>query len=268
MIMNILIPDEGSIRVFGQPCGRATQEKIGYLPEERGLYPKMKTGDLLQFFAELKGVQRSEARRRARQWLDRVALADWEDKKVNELSKGMQQKLQFIVAVIADPPILILDEPTSGLDPVNASLLREILLELHTSGRTILFSTHRMEDAERLCDHVLLIHRGHKVLDGALHQIRAAAGKNSIRVEYSGNGAALKQAPFVANVDNYGNYAELRLAPGARIPEILRFLAERLEITSFEPIEPTLNQIFLEHVGEQADVETGDHLAARVPATR
>jgi ABC-2 type transport system ATP-binding protein len=268
MIVNMLVPDSGSVAVLGEPCGSATQDKIGYLPEERGLYPKMKIGDLLVFFAQLKNVPRAEAFQRSRRWLERVGLAEWQQKMVNELSKGMQQKIQFIVAVIANPPVLILDEPTSGLDPVNANLLREILLELRRDGKTILFSTHRMEDAERLCDHVCLINRGHKVLDGELTQIRAAAGKSAIRVEYSGDVSILRRAPGVAGVDDYGHYAELRLSPSARAPEILRFLAPQLEISRFELIEPTLNQIFLEKVGEPAHEETIHHLETGVSATR
>ncbi|MGH9489473.1 MAG: ABC transporter ATP-binding protein [Terriglobales bacterium] len=249
MIMNILLPDEGQIEIQGRPADAKSKDAIGYLPEERGLYTKMKVGDVLDFFAELKGVPKAEAARRVDRWLERVELTAWKDHKINELSKGMQQKIQFIVSVLGDPPILILDEPSSGLDPVNANLLREILLELRAAGKTILFSTHRMEEAERLCDHICLIHRGVKLLDGELGAIRAAAGKSAVRIEFRGDGAVVRGAPGVAGADDYGNYAEARLAPGADPAALLRYLTGKLDVTGFHLQEPTLNQIFLEQVG-------------------
>lgn len=249
MIMNILVPDAGQIEIQGRLAGAQSKDAIGYLPEERGLYTKMKVGDVLHFFAELKGVPKAQAGPRVDRWLERVELAGWKDRKINELSKGMQQKIQFIVSVLGDPPILILDEPSSGLDPVNANLLREILLELRASGKTILFSTHRMEEAERLCDHICLIDRGAKLLDGELAAIRAAAGKSSARIEFRGDGSVVRQAPGVAGADDYGNYAEARLAPGADPAALLRYLTGKLEVTGFSLQEPTLNQIFLEQVG-------------------
>ncbi len=253
MIVNILMPDAGSIRIQGRAAGADTKDLIGYLPEERGLYQKMKVGEMLEFLAELKRVPASEAKGRVRRWLERVELGAWADKKVNDLSKGMQQKIQFIAAVIADPPILILDEFSSGLDPVNANQLKDILLDLRAQGKTILFSTHRMEEAERLCDYVCLIHRGRKVLDGKLADVRAAAGKSTLRVSYRGEAALLRQAPGVLGVDDFGNAAELKLSPeaqsGAGVAAIVRFLAPQLELTGCEQLEPTLNQIFLETVG-------------------
>ncbi|HXR97823.1 MAG TPA: ATP-binding cassette domain-containing protein [Terriglobales bacterium] len=256
MIVNILAPDSGSIRIQGKPGGDGIKDLIGYLPEERGLYAKMKVRELLEFFAALKGVPAATAKPRVAEWLERLELGSWGEKKVNEMSKGMQQKVQFIVAVIADPPILILDEFSSGLDPVNANLLKDVLLELRGRGKTILFSTHRMEEAERICDHVCLINRGHKVLDGRLAELRAAAGKSTLRVDCGGDRALLRQAPGVLQVDDFGNYAELRLAPEAQsaaaAAQILRFLAPKLEITRFELLEPTLNQIFLDTVGAAA----------------
>lgn len=256
MMVNILVPDAGRVTIQGQPVGDHTKDLIGYLPEERGLYPKMKVRELLEFFAELKNVPAAEAKARVRRWLERVELAAWGEKKINELSKGMQQKVQFVVAVIADPPILILDEFSSGLDPINANLLKDILLELRGQGKTILFSTHRMDEAERLCDHVCLIDRGRKVLDGRLAELRAAAGKSTLRVDYRGPSVVLRQAPGVTAVDDFGNYAELRLAPDAQssaaVAAILRCLAPQLEITRFELLEPSLNQIFLDTVAADA----------------
>lgn len=267
MIMGIFLPDAGDIRILGNPVGPSTRDCIGYLPEERGLYPKMKVGELLAYFAALKMVPAGEIEARVTRWLDRVGLAEWRDRKVNELSKGMQQKIQFIVSVISDPPILILDEPSSGLDPVNANLLREMLLELRAAGKTILFSTHRMEEAERLCDAICLIHRGEKVIDGTLKEIRSASGKSALRIDYRGEARWLREAPGVAAFDDYGNYAELRLLPGADAAQILRFLAPHLDITRFELLEPTLNQIFLEKVGNH-EVENADRRPPGVPAAR
>ncbi len=265
MIVSILIPDAGVVHIQGRPAGADTKDLIGYLPEERGLYQKMKVGELLEFLAELKRVPAGEARRRVRHWLERVELGAWADKKVNDLSKGMQQKIQFIAAVIADPPILILDEFSSGLDPVNANQLKDILLDLRAQGKTVLFSTHRMDEAERLCDTVCLIHRGRKVLDGTLAEIRAAAGKATLRVNYRGDAALLRQAPGVTAVDDFGNAAELKLAPEAQsapgVAAIVRFLAARLELTRCEQLEPTLNQIFLETVGAASAAGAGASLA-------
>lgn len=256
MMVNILVPDEGTVHIQGQPGGDHVKDKIGYLPEERGLYPKMKVGELLEFFAALKSVPPHQARARARHWLERLNLGAWAGKQVNELSKGMQQKVQFIVAVIADPPILILDEFSSGLDPINANELKDVMLELRQQGKTILFSTHRMEEAERLCDHVCLIDHGAKVLDGGLDAIRAAAGKSTLRIESRGDRALLRQAPGVAAVADYGNYAELRLSPEAQSPaavaQIVRFLAPQLEITGFELQVPSLDQIFIDTIAGSA----------------
>lgn len=245
MIMNILMPDQGEIQILGRPAGRKEQDQIGYLPEERGLYAKMKILDQLTYFGELKNVPRAEARRRGQHWLQRLELSDWADKKVNELSKGMQQKLQFAVTLLADPPILILDELTSGLDPVNASLVREVLLELRGQGKTILFSTHRMEDAERLCDSICLIAQGRKLLDGNLNQIRAGFGKQTARIEFTGEAQWLHQAPGVRKTDLYDSYAELQLQSADAAPEVVRFLAPRVNIRKFEILVPSLDEIFL-----------------------
>lgn len=252
MMVHILVPDAGAVCIQGEPAGDRLKRRIGYLPEERGLYPKMKVRELLEFFAALKGIPAPEARMRVRGWLERLELGAWGDKQVNELSKGMQQKIQFIVAVIADPPILILDEFSSGLDPINANELKDVLLELRAQGKTILFSTHRMEEAERLCDHVCLIDHGVKVLDGRLEAIRAAAGQSTLRVDCRGERALLRQAPGVLAVADFGNYAELRLAPEAQsaagVGAIVRFLASRLDLTGFALQAPSLNQIFIDTI--------------------
>src|SRR5215470_1027414 len=187
MIMRILIPDEGSIQVLGEPLSERAQDWIGYLPEERGLYPRMQVRKLLIFLGALKGLAEKEANRRARAWLERLELADWSEKKVIDLSKGMQQKVQFIAAVIHRPPLLILDEPFSGLDPINAVVVKDIMLELRQQGSTIILSTHRMEQVEMMCDSICLINKGQSVLEGELAAIKRSYGKNTVRLEYSGD---------------------------------------------------------------------------------
>ncbi len=270
MITGILLPDAGRIEIFGHAAGRASRDLLGYLPEERGLYPKMKLREQLVFFARLKSVPRAEAERRAGYWLERLELQDWGGRRLNELSKGMQQKAQFAVSLLGEPRVLILDEMTSGLDPVNAELVRQILLEQRAAGKTILFSTHRMEDAERLCDSICLIARGRKLLDGDINEVRARAGRQTARLDFRGDAGLLQQAPGVLQADLYGNYAELRLAQPDQAPALLRWLAPRLEITRFELLQPTLNQIFLETVargGETAEPHPGEAAAAGSEAT-
>jgi ABC-2 type transport system ATP-binding protein len=249
MILGILLPDSGQISVLGQSPGSGVRNRIGYLPEERGLYPKMKVAEVLQFFGELNGGRAAEIRQAVARWLQRLELADWANRRVNELSKGMQQKVQFIVSVICNPDVLILDEPSSGLDPISANVLKDVLLELRAAGKTILFSTHRMEDAERLCDYVCLIHHGRKVLDGHLDQVRSSGGSLAARVDYAGDSGLLRQAPGVTDVNDYGRYAELRLQAGVEPAALLRWLSQRLEVGRFEVLNPSLNQIFLEAVG-------------------
>ncbi len=182
MIMNILVPDSGSIRVLDEPVSDSTRDKIGYLPEERGLYPRMKVLEIIVFLAALHGLTQAEAASRAKEWLDRLGLSEWSDKKLVDLSKGMQQKVQFITSVIHRPPLMILDEPFSGLDPVNAATIQEIMLDMRKQGSTIVLSTHRMEQVERLCDSICLIDKGRNVLDGDLRAIKQSYGKNTLQV--------------------------------------------------------------------------------------
>ena len=183
MLMRVLIPDEGSITILGKAADDRTPDLIGYLPEERGLYPRMKIREVLVFFGALKGLSEAEANQRARQWLERLDLAEWTEKKINDLSKGMQQKVQFIAAVLHRPPILILDEPFTGLDPVNAALSKDIMLDLRSQGSTIILSTHRMEQVEMMCDSICLIHHGRSILSGELKAIKRSFGKNTVRIE-------------------------------------------------------------------------------------
>jgi ABC-2 type transport system ATP-binding protein len=249
MVMNILVPDEGSIRVFGQPVSDETRQSIGYLPEERGLYPRMEVRSLIVFLAALRGLSEGEADRRAREWLDRFDLGEWSDKKLQDLSKGMQQKVQFITAVIHRPPLVILDEPFSGLDPVNAETIKDIMLEMRDNGSTIVLSTHRMEQVERMCDSICLIDKGRSILDGDLRAIKQSYGKNTVQIEFTGPDGFLSH-PAVASVNRFGSGAEAKLKTGADSQQILKAAVESgARITRFELLEPSLNDIFIEKTG-------------------
>jgi ABC-2 type transport system ATP-binding protein len=250
MILRILIPDQGTIQVLGQPVSDRTQDQIGYLPEERGMYAKMKVRDALVFLGALKGLTEAEARRRSDEWLKRLELASWAEKKVNDLSKGMQQKVQFVAAVQHRPPLLILDEPFAGLDPVNAAMIKDIMLELRQQGATIILSTHRMEQVEMMCDSICLIDHGRKVLDGELRAIKKSYGKNTVRIEFEGSEDFLNLPAVVADVNRLGAVVEAKLQPGGDAQEILRAaVAQNVTISRFELVEPPLNDIFIEKVG-------------------
>ena len=250
MIVGITAPDEGTIELFGQRVSPALQNRIGYLPEERGLYKKMKVGDQLRFFAELKNFAGREAEAAVDRWLAKVKLSEWMRKKASELSKGMQQKIQFIAAVLHDPDLLILDEPFSGLDPVNVELLKDLVLELKAAGKTIIFSTHQMEIAERICDDICLINRSRKVLDGRLREIKRGFGRNAVALRCEGGDGVLEDRALVASVVEHSDEVEALLAPGADAQELLRrLLAAGAAVTKFELVEPSLNDIFIEEVG-------------------
>jgi ABC-2 type transport system ATP-binding protein len=250
MILRILVPDEGSIEVLGNPVSDRTQDQIGYLPEERGIYPKMKVRDALVFLGALKGLTEAEARRRSAEWLERLELGSWAEKKVNDLSKGMQQKVQFVAAVQHRPPLLVLDEPFAGLDPVNAALIKDIMLELRQQGATIILSTHRMEQVEMMCDSICLIDHGRKVLDGELRAIKKSYGKNTVRIEFEGPEDFLNLPAVVAGINRHGAVVEAKLRPEGDAQEILRAAVARgVAISRFELVEPPLNDIFIEKVG-------------------
>jgi ABC-2 type transport system ATP-binding protein len=249
MVMSILAPDEGSVEVFGRPLDNATKARIGYLPEDRGLYPKMKVGELILFLAEIKGARKDRARADMETWLKRFDLWDWKDKKAEQLSKGMQQKVQFIVTVIHRPDLIILDEPFTGLDPINTKLLKDIMLGFRDEGKTIVFSTHRMEQVEMLCDDICLINKSRLVLAGGLAAIKRQYGKNTVVLEYEGDGAFVAGLPGVEKVDDYGKYMEVKLRDSGDPQEILRQAVGRLRIGKFEIQEPSLNAIFIEKVG-------------------
>lgn len=250
MMIGITMPDSGQIQTFGQPFRREHLQRIGYLPEERGLYKKMKVIEQLVFMAELHGIAASSAAAKAKQWCERLEIADSMQKKVEELSKGMQQKIQFIAALLHDPDLIIMDEPFSGLDPVNAALLKDVLLELEKAGKTILFSTHRMDQVEKLCDSICLINQGKAVLEGDLKEIKGRFGRRNVQIEYEGDNGFLRQTGLVQSFNNYGNYVEVRLAPGADAQQLLRLASERSRINKFEIVEPSLEEIFIQVVGK------------------
>jgi ABC-2 type transport system ATP-binding protein len=250
MIMGITVPDSGTISVFGEPLGRAHMDRFGYLPEERGLYRKMKVLEHLVFLGQLKGLTHAEATSRAKRWCDRFELTAWTGKKVEELSKGMQQKVQFIAAVLHDPKLIIMDEPFAGLDPANANGLKDAMLELAKNGQTILFSTHRMDQAERLCQSICLINHGRAVLEGDLNQIKAKYGRTNVQIKYDGDARFLAEPRLVQSYNNYGNYVEVRMAPGADTQDLLRLATASARLTRFEVMEPSLEEIFLEAVGK------------------
>jgi ABC-2 type transport system ATP-binding protein len=259
MVMNIIIPDKGSIRVLDKKMDEAMKERIGYLPEDRGLYPKMKVGEHLYFLSELKGLRGQEARKRIDFWLERFDLADWKLKKVEELSRGMQQKIQFIATVIHDPELIILDEPFSGLDPVNTKLFKDIMLEMKKNGRTIIFSTHRMEQVEMICDNICLINKAKMVLEGNLSHIKKQYGKNSVVLDYDGDASFIQSLPEIEKIDDYGKFMEIKLKEQTDPQELLNTLVGKIRITKFEVMEPTLNAIFIEKVGEKDAKDTLSH---------
>ena len=252
MIVNITVPDSGRIELLGQSMTTALQDRIGYLPEERGLYKRMKVGEQLRFFAELKNLTGAEADTRINRWLTKLQLQDWKDKRTKDLSKGMQQKVQFITSVIHEPDLLILDEPFSGLDPVNVDLMKETILELKGSNKTIILSTHQMEIAEKLCDDVCMINRSKKVFDGRLREIRRSFALNAVAVRFEGVDR-FPDDPEVANVREVGDEFEVLLNPGANPQALLKRLVDSgVVICKFELVEPSLHDIFVQKVREAA----------------
>lgn len=251
MIVNITAPDSGSIELFGQQITADLQDRIGYLPEERGLYKKMRIGEQLKFFSELKNVTGKEVDERIDRWLARLKLSEWKNKRAIELSKGMQQKAQFILAILHDPDLLILDEPSSGLDPVNVELMMEIVLELKALGKTIILSTHQMELAEKICDDICLINRSRKVLHGPLREIRQGFGRNSVALRIEGGDGILSDPSLVSQIKQHSDEVEVLLAPGANSQDLLkRLISSGAIVTRFEMIEPSLKDIFISKVSE------------------
>lgn len=245
MIMNIIVPDSGNIMFDGKKADISFLERVGYLPEERGLYKKMTLRQVITYMAELKGCPRKTTAGRISPWLEKMGLIEYIDQKVEELSKGMQQKLQFITTLIHEPDIIILDELFSGLDPINVELIKGILMDLKREGKTILFSTHVMEQAEKLCDNICMIANGTKVLDGKIGDIKSQFGKNTVQIEIEGDGSFIKQLPGVSNVTEYNNYLEIALTENTDPHSILRQMIDKVKVRKFELAEPSLYEIFI-----------------------
>jgi ABC-2 type transport system ATP-binding protein len=252
MIMGITLPDSGQVNLFDKPFERKSLERVGYLPEERGLYKKMKVLEQLVFFGELHGLARDEARKRAADWTKRLEIDDVLGKKTEELSKGMQQKIQFIGSLLHDPGLIVMDEPFSGLDPVNAKLLEKTLLELKDEGKTIVFSTHRMDQVEKLCDSICLINKGQVVLSGLMREIKSRYERNHVLVEFEGDAGFLKSSE-VAQASNFSGHAEITLKPHGDAQKLLHEASAGAKIFRFELVEPSLEEIFIWTVGGKAD---------------
>ena len=253
MIVNINGPDSGTITLFGRKIDPQLQDRIGYLPEERGLYRRMRVVDQLRFFAELKNVRGKQVEAKIDEWLARVKLSEWKNKRSMELSKGMQQKIQFITSVLHDPDLLILDEPFSGLDPINVELLKEIVLDLKRAGKTIIFSTHQMEVAERICDDICLLNRSEKVFEGSVRDIKRSFGRNSVAVRCEGGDGVLDDPALISKLVRHADEAQALLAAGADAQVLLRRLIDAgAVIGKFEMVEPSLNDIFITKVTEAA----------------
>ena len=252
MMMGITLPDSGQVNLFDRPFDRKSLERVGYLPEERGLYKKMKVLEQLVFFAELHGIERHEARKRATNWATRLEIDDALGKKTEELSKGMQQKIQFIGSLLHDPGLIVMDEPFSGLDPVNAQLLEKTLLELKDQGKAIVFSTHRMDQVEKLCDSICLVNQGKAVLSGRVREIKSRYERNHVIVEFEGSADFLSSAE-IAEAKNFSGHAEIRLKPHGDAQKLLQEASAAATIYRFELVEPSLEEIFIRTVGGKAD---------------
>lgn len=251
MILRILLPSSGTVRVLGLDTAPAADDRTGYLPEERGLYRQMKVGEALKFFAKLKGVKRPQEA--VDRWLERLEIRDRAGEKIEALSKGLSQKVQFAAAVVHNPELVILDEPFSGLDPVNVESLREMMLELRRGGTTVVLSTHDMSVAERMCDSVMMLHRGDKVLDGTVDEIKAQRGTDTVRVRFAGAPPALEDVSGVANVRDYGREQALSLVAGHEPQRLLAALMERGALTKFEVTRPSLHEIFVDIAGDEEE---------------
>jgi ABC-2 type transport system ATP-binding protein len=259
MITGITLPDSGSIKLFGEPQRAEHQDMIGYMPEERGLYKKMKVREQLEYLGALKGLNKHDLQRSIDHWLDRLELRTSEKKKTNELSKGMHQKLQFIATVLHDPNLLILDEPLSGLDPVNAQVINDVILDFQKKGKTIILSTHRMEQVEQLCDEIVLMHRASIVLAGTLRELKSQSGRMLIHITYYGDDSFADTLPAgVTTLSRTRNEVLLELSEWVKPNDILRIAAERAEIRKWEMVEPPLKEMFLDAVrsrGEKIEEE-------------
>ncbi len=252
MIMSIIYPDTGKIAIFGNPNAESVKDRLGYLPEEKGIYKKMKAGEIVAYFGKLKGMKSREAKKQATDLLTRFGLGDWIDKKCETLSKGMSQKVQLLGTLIHEPDLVILDEPFSGLDPVNRDVMRDAIVQMKDEGKTVIFSTHVMEQAEQICDFILMINKGKKVLDGTLAEVKAT-GDKAIKLDYDGDGQLLRSLPGVRRVNDSGKQAELVMERDADPQAILAALVGKLEIRHFDLRDQSLHEIFIRMVGGKSN---------------
>ncbi len=253
IINQITGPDSGEVLFNGEKLNASHIERIGYLPEERGLYKKMEIGEQILYLAQLKGLSLAEAKRRAKYWFEKLEITGWWNKKIEELSKGMQQKAQFVATVIHEPELLILDEPFTGFDPVNAEIIKNEILELNKKGATVIFSTHRMETVEELCDSIALINLSKKILDGKVKAIRSAYRNGTYVLEHEGGRVFLNGAPFRLldeSATDIGVQLKIKLNEGARANDVLQFMLPKVSINKLEELIPTMNEIFIETVSK------------------
>ena len=253
MIMNIIAPDSGTIHFQGSPITEDDKNRIGYLPEERGLYGKVTVHDMLVYLAALKGTSKGDAEKAMDPWLERFELLPWRDKKIEELSKGMAQKIQLISAVIHDPEFIFLDEPFSGLDPVSTEVLREAVVDLNRAGKTVFFSTHNMDQAERICHHILIMNKGSAFIQGATSDVKTKYGKRSVAVEFDGDASFLRQHEAVARLIEFPRWVELELAENAEPDDVLASLVGKVKVRRFEVLLPSLHKIFVDELGGDKD---------------
>ena len=268
MLLNIITPDTGTVLYDGKPFSDGIRNAIGYLPEERGLYRKNGLLDTIVYFASLRGINYSDAKKQGMEWLERFELQKYAKRKVEELSKGNQQKAQFITTILHDPDIVILDEPFSGLDPVNQIVMKNVLQEMKQKGKMVIFSTHQMDSAEKLCDEICLINKGNIVLEGSIKDVKQRFGTNSIHVEYDGDGQFISSLPFVTKPNVFENYAEFVLKEKTSSREIVEAISKKVDLRKFEFVEPSLNSIFLDVVGvspQEVERETSKPQQRSVP---
>jgi len=252
MMVGITVPDSGTVNLFGRTFTRESLKKVGYLPEERGLYRKMKVMDQIIFMGQLHGLTAELAAKRAQAWCERLQILDAAQNKTEELSKGMQQKIQFIVTLLHEPDLIIMDEPFAGLDPVNATLLQDTLVDLKKEGRAILFSTHRMDQAEKLCDEICLVHRGEVVLSGRMREVKSRYERNRVIIDFDGEDGFLNHEA-IADCKEYPGHVEIRLKEHGDAQALLRAAEQHARIYRFELVEPSLEEIFIQTVGEKVD---------------
>ncbi|MFA5851875.1 MAG: ATP-binding cassette domain-containing protein [Spirochaetales bacterium] len=253
MVMNIIAPDSGVIHFDGKPLTEADKARIGYLPEERGLYGKAKVGEVLEYLAALKGMPAADAKASIGAWMERFGIAEWKNRKVSELSKGMAQKAQFIGAIAHNPSVVLFDEPFSGLDPLAQDELLAVMVELKQKGTMVLFSTHIMEHAEKICERILLVNKGKEVVCGPMADIKAKYGRNAVQLEFDGDGSFVKDLDFVASVAAYPRWIEVELKEGADPDALFAAVAGRLRMRRFETVAPSLHKIFVRLVGGEAN---------------